>query len=119
MATLEHRDFSAPDETRRPDKTTVELVNIAGGQIGRYTFQPGWKWSDCIKPVVGTDSCQVEHVGYCISGKIHVSYADGTEGDIAGGEVYRIGPGHDAWVDGDEQFVSVEFQGAANYAKPS
>jgi hypothetical protein len=119
MTTLEHRDFTAPDETRRPDKTTVELVNIAGGQIGRYTFQPGWKWSDCIKPVVGTDSCQVEHVGYCISGKIHVSYADGTEGDIAGGEVYRIGPGHDAWVDGDEQFVSVEFQGAANYAKPS
>ena len=65
MATLEHRDFTAPDETRRPDKTTVALVNIAGG------------------------------------------------------EVYRIGPGHDAWVDGNEQFVSVEFQGAANYAKPS
>jgi hypothetical protein len=119
MATLEHRDFTAPDETRRPDKTTVELVNIAGGQIGRYTFQPGWKWSECIKPVVGTDSCQVEHVGYCISGKIHVSYGDGTEADIAGGEVYRIGPGHDAWVDGNEPFVSVEFQGAANYAKPS
>jgi len=57
MAGVEHRDFSAPDETRIPDKTTVELVNLAGGQIGRYTFQPGWKWSECIKPVVGTDSC--------------------------------------------------------------
>jgi hypothetical protein len=119
MGTLEHRDFTAPDETRTPDKTTVELVNIAGGQVGRYTFQPGWKWSEWIKPVVGTDSCQVEHVGYCIAGKVHVSYADGTEADIKAGEVYRIGPGHDAWVVGDEPMVSVEFQGAANYAKPA
>ncbi len=68
MAGVESRDFSAPDETRTPDKTTVELVNLAGGQIGRYTFQPGWKWSECIKPVVGTDSCQVEHIGYVVSG---------------------------------------------------
>ena len=63
MAGVEHRDFTAPDETRTPDKTTVELVSLAGGQIGKYTFQPGWKWSECIKPVVGTDSCQVEHIG--------------------------------------------------------
>jgi hypothetical protein len=119
MATLEHRDFSSPDETRTPDKTKVELLNIAGGQVGRYTFQPGWRWSECIKPVVNTDTCQVEHVGYCISGGIHVSYGDGTEGDIGAGEVYRIGPGHDAWVVGDEPMVTVEFQGAANYAKPS
>jgi len=39
MAGVETRDFTAPDETRTPDKTTVELVNLAGGQIGRYTFQ--------------------------------------------------------------------------------
>ena len=63
MPGLESRDFTAPDETRTPDKTTVELVNMAGGQIGRYTFQPGWKWSECIKPVVGGDSCQAHHVG--------------------------------------------------------
>ena len=118
MATFEHRDFSAPDETRTPDKTKVELVNLAGGQIGRYTFQPGWRWSECIKPVVNTDTCQVEHVGYCISGSIHVTYADGTEGDVVAGEVYRIGPGHDAMVGGPEPCVTVEFQGAANYAKP-
>ncbi len=119
MAKLEHRDFTAPDETRTPDKTRVDLVNIAGGQVGRYTFQPGWRWSECIKPVVGTDTCQVEHVGYCISGRIHLAYADGTEGEIGEGEVYRIGPGHDGWVVGDEPMVSIEFQGAANYAKPS
>jgi len=119
MAGVEHRNFAAPNETRTPDKTTVELVNLAGGQIGRYTFQPGWRWSECIKPVVGTDSCQVEHIGYCISGAIHVRHEDGTEADVSGGEVYRIGPGHDAWVAGNEPFVSVEFQGAASYARPS
>jgi hypothetical protein len=117
MAGVEHRDVSAPDETRSHDKPTVELVNLAGGQIGRYTLQPSWKWSACIKPVVGTDSCQVEH-SYCISGQIHVTHDDGTETDVVGGEVYRIGPGHDAWVVGNEPMVSVEFQGAANYAKP-
>lgn len=119
MPGVESRDFSSPDETRTPDKTTVELVNLAGGQIGRYTFQPGWKWSECIKPVVGTDSCQVEHIGYFLSGQLHVVHDDGTEADVKSGVVYRIAPGHDAWVVGDEPAVVVEFQGAANYAQPS
>jgi hypothetical protein len=118
MASLESRDFSAPDETRTPDKTKVELVNVAGGQIGRFTFQPGWKWSECIKPVAGTDTCQVEHVGYCVSGSIHVVHDDGSEMDVTGGSVYKISPGHDAWVTGNEPMVGIEFQGAAGYAKP-
>lgn len=63
MAGVEINDFSSPDEVRGPDSTTVELVKLAGGEVGRYTFHPGWQWSKCIKPVVGTDSCQVMHVG--------------------------------------------------------
>ena len=117
MAGVEARDFSSPDETRTPDKTEVALVNLGGGQIGRYTFQPGWRWSECIKPVVNTDSCQVEHVGHVISGALHVKHDDGTERDVVAGEVYRIAPGHDAWNTGSEPMVAVEFQGAANYAK--
>ncbi|HZJ52047.1 MAG TPA: cupin domain-containing protein [Actinomycetota bacterium] len=117
MPSVESRSFDSPDETRTPDKTTVELVNLAGGQIGRYTFQPGWRWSECIKPVAKTDSCQVEHVGYVVSGRLHVTHEDGSEGEVAPGEVYRIAPGHDAWVVGDEPIVSVEFQGAAHYAE--
>ena len=119
MAGVESRDFSSPDETRKPDKTVVELVEIGGGQVGRYTFQPGWRWSECIKPVAGTDSCQVDHIGYCLSGRLHVTHTDGTEHEVTGGEVYRVAPGHDAWVVGNEPVVTVEFQGAANYAKPS
>ncbi len=118
MAGIESRDFSAPDETRSPEKTTLELVNIAGGQVGRYTFQPGWRWSECIKPIAGTDSCQTEHIGYAISGTLHVKHDDGTEADITAGSVYRVAPGHDAWNAGDEEFVSVEFQNGPNtYAK--
>src|SRR3954447_19783120 len=117
MAGIEHRDFNAPDEVRSPDKTRVELVNVAGGQIGRYTFEPGWRWSECVKPIVKTDRCQVEHVGYVISGGLTVEHDDGSTDKVGAGEVYRIAPGHDAWNEGSEACVSVEFQGAANYAK--
>jgi hypothetical protein len=119
MTAVECRDFSTPDETRTPEKTKVETVNLAGGQIGRYTFQPGWRWSECIKPVVGTDSCQIDHIGYGVSGQLNVTHEDGSAIDIKPGDVYRIAPGHDASVVGDEPFVSVEFQGAASFAKPS
>lgn len=105
MPGVEKRDFRSPDEIRTPDKTTVELVNVGGAQIGRYTFQPGWRWAECIKPVVGTDSCQVEHVGYVVSGSLHVEHEDGSEGEVIAGDVYRIAPGHDAWVVGEESAV--------------
>jgi len=117
MPAFEMNDFSSPDEVRRPALTTVEVVKLAGGEIGRYTFQPGWRWPECIKPVVGGESCQVEHVGYLISGSLHVEQTDGSSGDVAAGSVYRIGPGHDAWVIGDQPAVAVEFQGAATYAR--
>ena len=117
MAGVESRSFDAPDETRTPEKTTVELVGLAGGQIGRYTFEPGWRWSECIKPVVKTESCQVEHIGYAVSGQLHVEHEDGSTGDVGPGDVYRIAPGHDAWVTSQEPAVLVEFQGAADYAK--
>ena len=114
---IESRDFKNPDETRSPAKTRIELVNVAGGQIGRYTFEPGWRWSECIKPVAGTESCQTLHIGYAVSGTLHVVHNDGTATDITAGNVYRIEPGHDAWNAGGEPAVFVEFQGAANYAK--
>lgn len=117
MAGVERRNFDSPDETRTPDKTTVELVKLGVGEVGRYTFQPGWRWSECIKPVVNTDSCQVEHVGYVVSGQLHVEHDDGSIEEAQAGDVYHIKPSHDAWVVGDDPFVSVEFQGAASYAK--
>jgi len=117
MAAVEIKDFSAPDEVRRPENTTIEVVKLADGEVGRYTFQPGWRWSEHIKPAVGTESCQTNHIGYVVSGRLHVVSDDGSTGDLTAGSVYRIAPGHDAWVTSDEPVVVVEFQGAATYAK--
>lgn len=117
MPGIETNDFSAPEETRTPPKTKVELVRLQCGEIGRYTFEPGWRWSECIKSIVNTEKCQVEHIGYVVSGSLHVQHEDGTEGDVTAGNVYRIAPGHDAWNAGNEPAVLVEFQGASHYAE--
>jgi hypothetical protein len=113
VAGVEARGFDAPDETRTPDKTRVEVVRMGSTSAARLTFEPGWKWSECIKPVAGTDSCQVRHVGVMQSGHLHVTHEDGTETDIGPGEAYVIEPGHDAWVVGDEGVVAFEFESKA------
>jgi hypothetical protein len=119
MPGIEMGNFDSPDETRAPDKTKIEVVRLGDTTVGRATFQPGWKWSECIKPVVGTDSCQARHVGTVVSGQLHVAHNDGSEGDAGPGDAYVIEPGHDAWVVGDEPFVAYEFESktAADYAK--
>ena len=119
MAGIHAFDFDAPDETRRPDKTQVDVIRFGGTTAARYTFQPGWKWSECVKPVVGTDSCQVQHVGVVQSGRLHVMHDDGSEADLGPGDAYVIEPGHDAWVTGDESFVGLEFEShsAEEYAR--
>ena len=118
MAGIDSKSFDQPDETRTPDKTRVEVVRLGDTEVGRFTFAPGWRWSECIKPVVGGESCQVDHVGYVASGRLGVTHEDGSQVTLSPGDVYRIAPGHDAWVEGDEDFVGYEFKGAAVYAKP-
>jgi mannose-6-phosphate isomerase-like protein (cupin superfamily) len=119
VAGVESRDFDSPDETRKPDKTQVDVVRMGSTTAARLTFEPGWRWSECIKPVVGTDSCQVRHVGIVQSGRMSVKHDDGTELEIGAGDAYVIEPGHDAWVVGDEGFVGFEFESrsAEEYAK--
>ena len=117
MAGISSKSFDSPDETRTPDKTKVEVVRLEGTTVARTTFQPGWKWSECIKPVVGTDSCQARHVGTLASGRLHVVHDDGSEGELGPGAAYVIEPGHDAWVVGDEPVVAFEFESGETYAK--
>ena len=117
MAGVESKSMDAPEEVRTPEKTTVDVVTVGGTEVGRLTLQPGWRWSECIKPVVGTDSCQVDHLGYAVSGRLGVAHDDGTTAEIGPGEAYVIRPGHEAWVVGDEPFVGVEFKSAGEYAK--
>ena len=115
---LETKSHDEPDEVRSPEKTQVEIVRLEGYTIGRFKFQRGWRWSECIKPVVGTDSCQVAHVGYAVSGRVTVRMNDGSQTTIKPGMSYTIPPGHDAWVEGDDPFVGIEVMSAEQYAKP-
>jgi len=114
---LETKSHDTPDEVRAPDKTRVEIVRLGGFSLGRFIFQPGWRWSECVKPVVKTDSCQATHVGYAVSGRLRIKMNDGTEKTITSGMSYTIPPGHDGWVEGNEPFVGIEVMSAEQYAK--
>ena len=98
-----------PDERRTPDKTEVQVVDLGSVKAARMTLQPGWGWSECIKPIAGTESCQTHHVGTVASGQLQVRHDDDTEVQVGPGDAYVIEPGHDAWVIGSEPFVAYEF----------
>jgi hypothetical protein len=118
---MDSKSFDKADESRTPAKTRVDVVHLGNVHAARLTLEPGWRWSECIKPVAGTDSCQTPHVGVIAAGTIHVVLDDGTERDIQTGEAYVIEPGHDAWVVGDDAVVGYEFESktAQTYATPS
>jgi hypothetical protein len=113
------KNFDQPEETRSFESGRLDLLELAGNKVGRSNLQPGWRWSTSVKPIVGTDTCQVAHVGYAVSGRLHVTTDDGTEIDIEPGDAYELAPGHDAWVVGNEPFVGVEFESLAHYATRS
>ncbi len=118
VAKFEVKSHQSPDEVRTPNKTRVEVVRLEGHTLSRLNLEPGWRWSECIKPVVKTESCQASHVGYAVSGCLTVRMNDGTQKNIVAGDSYTIPPGHDAWVDGNERFVGIEVMSAEQYAKP-
>jgi quercetin dioxygenase-like cupin family protein len=117
IKSFEAKSMDNPDERRTPPRTQVDITRLEGFTIGRFTFQPGWRWSECVKPIVGTESCQVSHVGYAVSGTLGIRMQDGREMTIRAGDSYTIPPGHDGWVDGDEPFVGIEVMSAEQFAK--
>ncbi|WP_354644375.1 cupin domain-containing protein [Kitasatospora camelliae] len=119
MAGAVRKSFDDPEETRPfvGGKGQVELVELGSTAVGRGTFNPGWKWSEHVKPLAGTDSCQSAHVGYCLSGRMVIRMDDGTETEVGPGDALEIPPGHDAWVIGDEPCVVLDWQGFTDYAK--
>lgn len=119
MEKMEVKSLNGPDEVRTFDKGKLELINIGGATVGRATFQPGWKWSESVKPLVNTKSCEAPHFQYHLSGTLRVLMDDGTQADLKAGDVSLLPPGHDAWVVGDEPVIVVDFQGMVDYAKAS
>src|ERR1044072_3035778 len=117
MEVTELKDMAAPDETRTFEKGKADLLNMAGGVIGRLTLEPGWRWSDHVKPIAGTEWCEAPHFQYHVAGRLHILMADGTEFEAEPGEVTALPAGHDAWVVGDEPVVLVDWSGASTYAK--
>ena len=109
MANLEKKSFDNPDEVKAPEKTNPAVVNFGTVAASRVVLQPGWKWSECIKPVVETESCEAGHVGMILKGTIKIAHDDGSEMTVSAGEAFSCAPGHDAWVVGDEEVISYEF----------
>jgi quercetin dioxygenase-like cupin family protein len=118
MTKMERKSFDKPEETRAIRKGKIEVVKLGDTTVMRTVFEPGWRWSECVKPVVGTESCQVSHLMYVVSGRMGIRMDDGTEAEVGPGDVGVIPPGHDAWILGNEPFVGIDFQGGAVYAKP-
>lgn len=117
MASLALKNFTNADEVRTLPRTNIEVVNIGESTFARATFQPGWKWSECVKPTVKTDSCQAPHVNYVLSGTMVISMDDGTQKEMKSGDVAVIPPGHDAWVVGNEPCILLDFGAGKTYGK--
>ena len=117
MEKAEVMSFGKPAEIREFPKGRLELVKIGGATVGRAVFEPGWKWSDSLQPIVKTKSCEAAHFQYHVSGVLVVVMDDGTKLECRAGDVSLLPSGHDAWVLGNEPAVVVDFQGMVDYAK--
>ena len=116
---MEKKSLNSPDETRTFPLGRVELVNAGGITFGRATLEPGWKWSESLKPIAKTKSCEAPHTQYHVSGRLRVRMDDGTEEEFGPGDVSVIPPGHDAWVVGEEPVVIIDVTGMGRYGVPS
>jgi quercetin dioxygenase-like cupin family protein len=118
MSGITRMSIDSPEEVREFQGGTgrVELVNLDGGAVGRATFLPGWRWSEHVKPIAKTESCEAAHMGYYISGRMKVVMDDGEEVEFGPGDFSIIEAGHDAWVLGSEPCVVIDWQGFADYA---
>jgi hypothetical protein len=117
MDKTEHKTFESPDETREFPNGRAEILNVAGGEVGRLTFQPGWRWSTDVKPIAGTASCEAPHFQYHVSGRLAIVMDNGAEFIAGPGDVTALPSGHDAWVVGDEPVVTVDWFGAGDYGR--
>jgi hypothetical protein len=116
MSTAQLKNFGTPDDVREFPKGRLELINIGGATVGRAIFDPGWRWSTSVQPLVNTKSCEAPHFQYHVSGILRIKMDDGSEFDCKPGDVSLLPSGHDAWTVGDEPAVVVDFQGMVDYA---
>ena len=120
MAQTIKKNVAKPDESRSFGRGKIDVVKVGEVVFGRAVFEPGWRWSEHVKPIAKTTTCEVHHNGYVESGRMRIRMNDGTESEVGPGDMFVCPPGHDAWIVGDEPCVMYEFSGAAAiYAKKS
>jgi hypothetical protein len=118
MARAEQKRFAAPDEVREFPNGRAEILRMGGGEVGRFTFAPGWRWSKDVQPIARTKSCEAPHFQFHVAGRLAILMDDGTEIVAEPGDVTALPMGHDAWVVGPDPAVVVDWCGASNYARP-
>ena len=114
---LQRRRLSEATDVRRFPHGRIDVVELDDHVVGRLVHEPGWRWSNDVKPIAGTELCQFHHVGYVVAGRLRVQMPDGTEMEFGPEEVFEIPPGHDAWVVGDEGWVAIDFEGMRTYGR--
>lgn len=91
----------------------IDTTPAGTARVKRVVYQPGFRWSKDMKPIVGTEHCMHAHVGFLVSGTIHIQYSDGCVLEFSAPQAVAIEPGHDGWVVGDESavLIEVDFEG--------
>jgi len=117
MARLQRRRFEDTADVRVTPGGRVEMVELDDRVVAMITWEPGWRWSDNMRAVTGTQFCQSHHVGIVLEGTLRIQMADGVELEFHTGDVLEIPPGHDAWVVGDQRVVTVDFEAMRGFAK--
>ena len=114
---MQRKRFEGAVDVRRFPHGRVDVVELDDVVVGRMTYEPGWRWSNDIQPIAGTEWCTYHHLGVSLSGRLRVETPDGIELEIGPGDVFEIPPGHDAWVIGDEPWVSVDFEAMRSFGR--
>ena len=117
MVGLLRKNLRQPDEVRRFNNGRIEVFELGDAAVGRAVYEPGWRWLNDVQPLVGTASCMVHHQGLVVSGRLRIAMTNGPEMDVGPGDLFEVPPGHDAWVLGDEPWVSVDFTGRRDFAR--
>jgi quercetin dioxygenase-like cupin family protein len=102
------KSFGTPEEVTEAPKARIERLDFGPYHVLKLEFEPGWKWSEHMKPTVGTDSCESLHFMYVLSGRHHARMDDGTDIEYGPGDLALIPPGHDGWTVGDEIAVMLD-----------
>ena len=118
VAKVQSGSFKRPDGVRTFDHGRVELVHLGESSIGRQVIEPGWRWSEHVKPLAGTEWCEFHHFGLVVAGRLHIEMSDGTSMEVGPESVYEISPGHDAWVLGDEAWIGIAWSGIRSFGAP-